>query len=87
MKHQYFVEMTDTFGDDANYSWVNRFLVTASTMRGSVRKVSKETGYPAKMDYSTGSMCRYNVPGACVCYFVSDAEFHDMSHYPRVKIL
>ena len=25
----YFVEMTDTFGGEANYSWVNRFLVNA----------------------------------------------------------
>ena len=31
MKHQFFVEMTDTYGGEANYSWVNRFLVTASS--------------------------------------------------------
>jgi hypothetical protein len=86
MKNQYYVELTDTFGDDANYSWVNRFLVTASTMRGAIRKVSKETGYPAKMDYS-GEVTRYNVPGCCMCYFVSYAEGNEQEQYSRVKIL
>ena len=72
MKHkeQFFVEMTDTFGGEANYSWVNRYLVTASSARGAMRKVSKETGYPAKLDYSTGDSWRYNVPGHCICFFV-----------------
>lgn len=87
MKTQFFVEMTDTYGGEANYSWVNRFLVTASTMRGAIRKVTHETGYPAKIDYNTGDMARYNVLGACVCYFVSEADGNEAEQYLRVKTL
>jgi hypothetical protein len=85
--NQYYIEMTDTYDGEANYCWVNRFLVTASTMRGAMRKVSKETGYPAKMDYSTGDMCRYNVPKACICYFIQYSEGNESEIYFRVKTL
>lgn len=87
MKHQFFVEMTDTFSGEANYSWVNRFLVKASTMRGAIRKVTHATGYPAKMDYSTGDLARYNVPGCALCYFVSWADGEELKHYSHVKEL
>ena len=30
MKNHYYIEMTDTFGGEANYCWVNRFIVRAS---------------------------------------------------------
>jgi len=42
-KQSFFVEITDTFGGEANYSWVKRFIVRASTFRGAISKVSKET--------------------------------------------
>jgi hypothetical protein len=87
MKNQYYVEHTDTYGGEANYCWVDRFLVTASTMRGAIRKVSKETGYPAKMENNYGDMRRYNVPGCCMCYFVSYAEGNEQDQYSRIKIL
>ena len=43
MKHTYFIEMTDTFGGEANYCWFNRFLVSASTPRGAMRRVCART--------------------------------------------
>ena len=36
----YFVEETDTFGGEANYSYVKRYIVKASTERGALRKVA-----------------------------------------------
>ena len=86
MKNQFFVEMTDTYGGEANYSWVNRFLVTASSELGAIRKVTTRTGYRAR---SVGCD-RYNVPGACICYFVEwvDADqakaLHD--NYSRIEV-
>jgi len=44
MKNQYFIEMTDTFSGEANYCWVNRFIVSASTPRGAMRRVTARTG-------------------------------------------
>ena len=86
MKNQFFVEMTDTFGGEANYSWVNRFIVTASSELGAIRKVTTRTGYRAR---SVGCG-RYNVPGACVCYFVewvdADQAKALQDNYPRIEV-
>ncbi len=86
MKNQFFVEMTDTFGGEANYSWVNRFLVTASSELGAIRKVTTKTGYRAR-----GVGCgRYNVPGACVCYFVEWVDADQVKtlrdNYSRIEV-
>lgn len=83
MTHQYYIEMTDTFGGEANYSWVNRFLVTASSELGAIRKVTRETGYPARKEYEG----RYRVPKACIVYFVDMAEGHEAERYSNVKTL
>jgi hypothetical protein len=87
MKHQFFIEMTDTYGGEANYSWVNRFLVTASTERGAIGMVTRKTGYRAR---SVGCG-RYDVPGACICYFVECVESEQaaemLEHYSRIEVL
>ena len=38
----YFVEETDTFGGEANYGYVNRYIVKASTERDALRKVASK---------------------------------------------
>lgn len=73
MNH-YFIELTDTYGGEANYSWVKRFLVKAETMRGAMRKVSRETGCPARKVFDSGDVSRFDVPGACLCYFAEWAD-------------
>ncbi len=87
MKPQFFIEMTDTYGREANYSWVNRFLVTASSERGAIGMVTRKTGYRAR-----GVGCgRYNVPGACICYFVEHVEPEMaqsmIDNYSRIEVL
>lgn len=83
----WYVEMTDTYGGEANYSWVNRFMVHASTMRGAISKVTKETGYYARKAYDTGEDARYNVQGASICYFVSQSCGEELHRYSHVKEL
>ena len=86
-KQKFFVEMTDTYGGDANYSWVNRFIVSASSERGAISKVTRKTGYRCR---SAGYGGRYNVPGACVCYFVewvdADTVASMLANYSRVEV-
>jgi len=50
-KHTYFIEMTDTFGGEANYCWVNRFIVSASSPRGAMRRVCTRTGDSVRFQY------------------------------------
>ena len=87
MKNNYFVEMTDTFGGDANYCWVNRFIVRASSPRGAMRRVTARTG-----DKVRDVGCdRWDAVGACVCYFVEwidDARIDELKiNYSRIEVI
>jgi len=70
-------EMTDTFGGEANYSWVNRQRLTVkdgATDRQIVIAAKKAlgiTGVKAYKDWDIGDEQRYSISGACVCFFVS----------------
>jgi len=79
-KEIFFVEVTDTYGGEANFSWVHRFKVHATSFRGAIGKVSRETGFSFRKDYGTGDSARYNVQGACVCAFVSGYE-NEAEHF------
>ncbi len=74
----FYVEVTDTFAGEANYCWVRRYKVKASSVLGAIRKVSSEECYSFRCDYS-GEVTRYNAKGACVCAFVQawddDSQF------------
>jgi len=87
MKNHYFIEMTDTFGGEANYCWVNRFIVSASSPRGAMRKVAKKTGFAVR---SVGGD-RWDAVGACVCYFVewvdADQAKTLQDNYSRIEVL
>ena len=87
MKNHYFIEMTDTFGGDANYCWVNRFIVRASSPRGAMRRVTARTG-----DKVRDVGCdRWNAVGACVCYFVEwidDEQVKELQdNYSRIEVI
>ena len=87
MKNHYFVEMTDTFGGEANYCWVNRFIVSASSERGAMRKVAKKTGFAVR----NVGCDRWDAVGACVCYFVEGIDAADIQiyqdNYSRIEVL
>lgn len=87
MKKQFFIEMTDTYGEDANYSWVNRFLVSASSFLGACRKIGKETGLNFSLDYNAGDFARYNAKNACICIFVYESDGEEMDKYSRIKTI
>ena len=86
-KNQYVIEITDTFGGEANYSWVKRFKVKASSIRGAMTKLAKYQGDKGwRFYYGDNMFSRYNLSGACVCAFV---EFYDEGYtreYDLVEI-
>ena len=72
--HKFKIEVTDTFGGEANYCWVRRYEYEAKSMLGAIQKLAREHGAGWSIDYSTGDMARYNLKGACICAFVGYAE-------------
>lgn len=86
MKSLFFVEVTDTYGEDANYSWVKRFKVNASSELGAIRKVSAETGLNFRKEWDDGITVRYDAKHCAVCAFLSPYE-DQAEHYSYVKSL
>ena len=79
MKTQtFFVELTDTYGGEANYSWAKRLKVTATSMRGAVQKVSRETGINWRCAGDFGDQKRYDSKSGCTCFFIE--SFDDDAH-------
>lgn len=68
---EFYVEVTDTYGDEANYAWVRRYRVRAASQRGAITKVARLTGYRFRKSYDTGDVARYDARHACVCGFVT----------------
>ena len=68
----YYIEMTDTFAGEMNYSWVRRYKVKAKTLKAAMRKVSMHTGYNARRQWNMGGEeAVYKVVGACIAYSVT----------------
>lgn len=71
--HTFKIEITDTFGGEANYSWVRRYEYRARSFRGAMCKLAREYGAGWRLENNYGDMARYNLQGACVCAFVEYA--------------
>jgi len=50
-----------------------------------MRKAAADMGVTVRKDFDTGCLTRYNVPGACICAFVS--EFEHEENYSNVKTI
>lgn len=74
MKQAFTVEVTDTFGGDANYSWVRRYEVKARSFRGAICALSRQYGGHWRKAFDAGDFARYDQQGACVCAFITYSE-------------
>ena len=83
MKTLFFIEVTDTYGGAANYSWVTRHVIRASTMRGAVNKIGRLSGMTWRKDYGDAWNARYNSRSGLTCYFVRryEAEYDSEFSY------
>jgi hypothetical protein len=75
MTYEY--EYTDTFGGEANYSWVKRGKVAANSFAHAWRKVKAELGlqgWKTKKVMDCGDMVRYDFTDACWCVFINWSE-------------
>ena len=73
MKNLYFIEVTDTFGGEANYSWATRHVIKAESLKGAVNALSRRSGISWRSDGF-----RYLSKSGATCAFIEefDPEFH-----------
>lgn len=70
----YSIELTDTFGGEANYSYVKRFTIQAKSLRACVLKLGKETGYSWRLNSDYGEFVRYDTTSGLTCAFIEQME-------------
>ena len=73
MKTLFFIEMTDTFCGETNYSWVTRHVIRAKSERGAINALSRRSGVNWRFDGM-----RYNSKSGATCAFIDtyDPEYH-----------
>lgn len=82
-KSLFFVEITDTFAGEANYSWVTRHAIKASSFRGAISKLSKLSGINWRKVADFGDQCRYDSKSGATCAFIEhyDNSIHSGASY------
>jgi hypothetical protein len=69
----YFVEITDTYGGEANYSWVTRHKVRAASERGALIRINRDSG----LGFHSVGCDRYDSHSGATCAFIVPWEdFH-----------
>lgn len=79
MKNLYFVEVTDCYGGEANYSWVTRHVIKAKSERGAISALARRSG----MNWRSDSGYRYLSKSGATCAFVDDFDstFHNQYRF------
>ncbi len=65
------VEITDTFGGEANYSWVRRYTYRASSFLGAINMLAKEYAAGWRKEFECGDYAQYKLTGACITCFIT----------------
>lgn len=78
MANLYFIEVTDTFGGEANYSWVTRHVIKANTTRGACNRFGRLSGMKWHCVNDYADERRMDSLSGATCYFIQDydPEYH-----------
>ena len=85
INEDFYCELTDTYGGEANYSWVTRFKVRASTMRGAMLKVGRVVGLNFRCVMDSSDMRRYDSKSGATCLFVEPFDEENHGQYDRIE--
>ncbi len=77
----YFVEITDTFGGEANYSWVTRHKVKASSVRGALIRINRDSG----LGFHSVGCDRFDSRSGATCAFINEWDDREHGDYSRVS--
>lgn len=81
MKTLFFIEITDTFGGEANYSWVTRHIIRAKSERGAVCALSRRSG----ISWRAVGCERYDSKSGATCAFIREYDPEYDNGYSRLE--
>ena len=70
MKTLFFVEITDTYGGEANYSWVTRHVISAKSELGCINALSRRSG----INWRAVGCERYDSKSGATCAFIREYD-------------
>lgn len=78
MSTLFYIEITDTFAGEANYSWVTRHIIKAKSVRGAMARLSRISGINWHCKDRYFDQCRYDSKSGATCAFIQvyDADYH-----------
>jgi len=77
----YYIEVTDTFSGEANYSWVTRHVIKGKTKKGAVNRFSRLSGMNWHCVDNAWDYSRFDSASGATCYFISDYDEDCHSRY------
>ena len=77
----FYVEITDTFGGEANYSWVTRHKIDAKSFRGASCVISRKSGIRWHKVSDYGDTARYDSKSGATCFFIREFDSEIDSQY------
>lgn len=80
----YLVEITDTFAGEANFSWVTRHKVKASSERGALIRINRDSG----LRFRAVGCDRYDSRSGATCAFITpwDDESHSQLFHVKTDL-
>ncbi len=73
----FYIEYTDLFGGELNYSFVRRFKIQAKTFKGALCKISKHLGINFKIHGDFGDYFIYHSTSKLYGYTIEEIEPND----------
>lgn len=70
----FFAAITDTFGGEPNYSWVTRHKIRASSQRGALIRLNRDSG----LGFRSVGCDRFDSRSGATCAFITpwDDAYH-----------
>jgi len=69
---KFYFEVTDTFGGELNYCWLDKFTIKAKNIRGALIKLSKHTGLNFRFNG-----CHYKAKNACIAAYEIEFDVNE----------
>ena len=70
MKTLFFVQITDTYGGEANFSWVTRHIIKAKSARGCANALARRSG----LSWHHVGCDRYDSASGATCAFIREYD-------------
>jgi hypothetical protein len=66
----FYIEVTDVYGGEANFSWVTRFIIRGKSLRGAVNRFSRMSN----ISWHSVGNGRYDSKTGATCFFIEEYD-------------